>query len=444
MTTIIIELSVNLFQSVMLIGFLFLFFEKSHSYKTNFTAFISASIALFAIMSLLNYFKVYVSFADSLVYMLIMELYTMIFLKGSILLRIIMPILNIIITYIISFLYGFIISFITGVPFSNLISQASVNRYISMIMINLTALFFFWLILRFKKQKLSLTKWSDILAFIIIPLATLIIINCAACIIYHTQFQTSVLVYSLVICASMISVTIIVFLLMTKISKTNEVETKLLLSQQKEYLYRENVLQTNAQIEKISKIKHDMQNQILCIGKLISEGRYEKAERMCETSNIDLSLIYTPLHTDNPLLNAIVNTEIEKAISHKIDLKLIITNSMYEFSDNPDIISIIGNMCDNAIEYLSSLPADNRKMILEISLKNRYFIILCKNAITESVLSINPELKTKKDSAVLHGKGIEIIRNITDKNQGDFKIYEENAWFNACAVLKVPSIPKKC
>lgn len=72
------------------------------------------------------------------------------------------------------------------------------------------------------------------------------------------------------------------------------------------------------------------------------------------------------------MLNAVINVEQEKAVALNINFSIQIADEMIEFSENSDIVSIIGNMCDNAIEYLIKIDKINRKC----GLKYIYTVII--------------------------------------------------------------------
>ena len=46
---------------------------------------------------------------------------------------------------------------------------------------------------------------------------------------------------------------------------------------------KEDILHTNEQIENMSKTKHDMKNNILCLSRLIADSKYEEAEEFCNS-----------------------------------------------------------------------------------------------------------------------------------------------------------------
>lgn len=436
MIDIIVEMFANLFQAFMFVGFLYFFFGTEKSKKVNIISLCSTVLVLFIALNVFTFFTGYISFIDILVYFLIIEIYTLVFLKGNKWIRLIMPIIDILINAIISFSFGYIVSFATGKTFSYLISGSSIHRYFCLALVNLTNLLVLWLIVRLAKKKINLMKWTDISAFIIIPVIAITIIYCTFFIISKADFQSDIIVYLAVICTGMIAVVITIILMMISISKNYEIKTKLLLSEQREKLYEENVLQTHKQIEEILKIKHDMKNNLMCINKLISERKLAETKNLCSDLLTNLSGVYTPLNTENSLLNAIVNVELEKAVSKGIEFTVNVNDSLKEMSDTRDIISIIGNLCDNAIEYLSNAPEQMRQMSLEISVHNKYHIITCKNKVLKSVLTENPSLKSNKEDLTFHGKGTEIIKNIAKKYNGDTKIYEEESFFCSSVILK--------
>ncbi len=443
MIDVIVEVFVNLFQSCMFIGFLFLFFDKPKNKILNVISLCGTIFIFFVLLNIFTFYTGYVQFFDILVYVLIMEIYTLFFLNGNVLVKIIMPVIDILMNTIVSFLFGYIVSFLTGESFELLISQSSVYRYLCIAIVNITNILVLFILIKLGRKKITITNWTDTTAFIIIPVISMFVIYCTFFVLTKTKFQSDIMVFLLLICLSIIVVSVIMWVLIKRISKDNEIKTKLLLSEQREQLYEENVLQTNRQIEKIAKIKHDMKNNLMCIEKLLSDEKIKEVQSLCRDVLSDLSSVYTPINTENALLNAIVNVELEKAVSNGISFAIKINDDLKELRNTTDIVSIIGNLCDNAIEYLSNIPTQNRKMFLEISTHNRYYIITCKNRIINSVLGENPMLQSKKDDLDFHGKGTEIIRNISKKYDGDVRIYEEDDLFCSSVILEMPNLPEK-
>lgn len=431
----VVEVSVNVFQAFMFIGFLFLLFNKQKKTRRDYIGFFSFVVLLFIALTYFSFNPVSLNFIDEIIYILIQIVYALIMLKGNIFAKMIMPVISQMINTVISFGFAFTVSCFTSETVGSLAVKASLYRYLCMILINLTNALVLLIIVRFNKTELKLSKWTDIVAFLAIPLIAVMIIYSCIYISILTELQSDILGFLTFICLGMTAIAAMTWFMMTKISKSNEIKTRLLLTEQREQLYKEDIIHTNEQIENMSKTKHDMKNNILCLSKLISESKYEEAEKFCDSLSEKLETIYTPIITSEPLLNAIINVEREKAVNNKIDFQVQINEQAIINIKNTDIVSIVGNMCDNAIEYLKKQPYNERKMALEISYKKSYIVIICKNKITESILALNPSLTTTKKDKLNHGKGMSIILDCVKKYNGELKYYEKDNYLYISAII---------
>lgn len=441
MLDILVEIVTDLFQSLMFCGFLYLFMGKPDNKKRNLIYFSLFSIALFG-MLLYSSFVEYYMIINDLAFLLVLEIYSLLCLRGNIFSRIFMPLIAFLINTVISFAFSYFVSFFTGYTHYELVTEPTIYRYICIVIINLTDVLIFAILVKFRSHKINLRKITDVIAFIILPVVVLLIIYSTFYIMVITKYKSDIMAYLAVICLCMITVTAIVWYAVSRISKDNEVNTRLLLMEQQIRLYESNILQSNVQIDKISRIKHDMKNNLLCIDNLISNSKYEEAQKICSEVSDNLNAIYTPIDTKNPLLNAVINVEQEKASVLNIVFTIEIADEMIEFSENSDIVSIIGNMCDNAVEYLKKHDKSNRKMWLKIYSHNNHYIIDCGNKIEKSVLNENPELLTSKADSKNHGKGIEILKSVAKKYNGEVKFFEKDGYFHSIMILMKQNLPE--
>ena len=431
----IVEISVNIFQSCMYIGFLFLLFNKEKKTKKDYIGFFSFVAILFIALTYFSFNPIHFTNLDEIIYTCIQIVYAVFLLKGNIFARIIMPIISQMINTVISYGFAFTISCFTPETVGSLVLKASIYRYLCMGLITLTNILVLLIILRFNKTEFKFKKWTDIVSFLVIPVMSVLIIYSCVYISILTELNPEIVGLLTFICLSMTAIAVITWFMMTKISKSNEIKTKLLLTEQREQLYKEDILHTNEQIENMSKTKHDMKNNILCLSRLIADSKYEEAEEFCNSISENLEAIYTPISTNDPLLNAIINVERDKALNSKIDFRVSINEQVVSDIKSNDIVSIVGNMCDNAIEYLRKQPENKRKMTLDISYKKSYIVITCKNKISESILSLNPDLATTKKDKVSHGKGMGIISDCVKKYNGDIRYYEKDNYLYVSAII---------
>lgn len=438
----VFEITVNLLQSIYFVGFFLLFLGGKFSTRKNIIL-LSIFIALnFAVLTYFTYNQPNIVMLDMFIGIILYEIYCITCLKGELAIKLILPFIVSLINTIISYGFVYSSSIISGVTFEELITKSSLFRYLFVCLANLATMVVLFIMWRTKAKTYSLKKVSNVIAFVVIPLLAMMILYITMYIMILTNFQSNIIIFLSIICISMIVIAGIVWFMIARINKDNEIKTKLLLSEQKANLYKQNIISSNSQIETIKLLKHDMKNNILCIDALIEEENYDEAHNICHSLTNKYTSIGTIVNTENYLLNAVLNVEIEKAKSYEIPIKLSITNDLKMFKNSSDIISLIGNILDNAISYLSKNKVKNNEINFSTGYEGSYSIIKCRNNIFDSVLFNNPSLKTDKEDKDNHGKGITIINSIAHKYNGDVIIKERNKEFIITVILDNKSLPE--
>lgn len=438
----VFEITVNLLQSIYFVGFFLLFLGGKFSTRKNIIL-LSIFIALnFAFLTYFTYNHPNIVMLDMFIGIILYEIYCITCLKGELAITLILPFIVSLINTIISYGFVYSSSIISGVTFEELITKSSLFRYLFVILANLSTMVVLFIMWRTKAKAYSLKKVSNVIAFVAIPLLAMMILYITMYVMILTNFQSNIIILLSIICVSMIVIAGIVWFMIARINKDNEIKTKLLLSEQKANLYKQNIISSNNQIETIKLLKHDMKNNISCIDALIEEENYDEAHNICHSLTNKYTSIGTIVNTENYLLNAVLNVEIEKAKSYGIPVKLSITNDLKMFKNSSDIISLIGNILDNAISYLSKNKVKNNEINFSTGYEGSYSVIKCRNNILDSVLFNNPSLKTDKEDKDNHGKGITIINSIAHKYNGDVIIKERNKEFIITVILDNRSLPE--
>ena len=438
----VFEITVNLLQSIYFVGFFLLFLGGKFSTRKNIIL-LSIFIALnFAFLTYFTYNQPNIVMLDMFIGIILYEIYCITCLKGELAIKLILPFIVSLINTIISYGFVYSSSIISGVTFEELITKSSLFRYLFVILANLTTMVVLFIMWRTKAKAYSLKNVSNVIAFVAIPLLAMMILYITMYVMILTNFQSNIIILLSIISVSMIVIAGIVWFMIARINKDNEIKTKLLLSEQKANLYKQNIISSNSQIETIKLLKHDMKNNISCIDALIEEENYDEAHNICHSLTNKYTSIGTIVNTENYLLNAVLNVEIEKAKSYGIPVKLSITNDLKMFKNSSDIISLIGNILDNAISYLSKNKVKNNEINFSTGYEGSYSVIKCRNNILDSVLFNNPSLKTDKKDKDNHGKGITIINSIAHKYNGDVIIKERNKEFIITVILDNRSLPE--
>lgn len=425
----IIYAGVNLLQASLFAGALYRCFGNVKNKKLNILCVLSLIIFMGIGLCAVNFLSGSYTFIGTLLSIFVMEIYVCTVGKNNIIKKLLTPLS----LFMINFCLTAAVLFIMGIT---LVNSSAYAKIISISLVSMADVPLFLLVTKLcNKEFANFSKFYNVVytaVSVCVALTTL----CMTAVIKVADFNLMITLLSLFISTLVAFVNISVSCLLTQTVKNRKTVT---LSQCND-LCSDDKINTKKQIDKVAKIRHEINNNLLCIQELLSNQKVNEAKDLCENLLSDIKSTYTPLATKNSLLNAIVNVELQKAAASDVQIALDINDDLTAFGYNSDIVSVIGNLCDNAIEYLADLSKDFRKMRLSVSKSGDYCNITCKNVISTSVLINNPNLQTTKSDALLHGKGRTILNDISNKYDGQFKTFEKNGVFTSSIILKIPTI----
>lgn len=184
--------------------------------------------------------------------------------------------------------------------------------------------------------------------------------------------------------------------------------------------------------EELTKLRHDLKNQLSYVNALIKENKNEEAIQYLNELTESNAEILDGFNCTNQVINSIINMELNKAKLKdvKIEVKAIVTPTL-PFKET-DLCSLITNMIDNAINY-----NDKRKPIkVFINTHEDYFRITVSNTIPLGSENEAKVLKTNKKLSE-HGYGTKIIKNIANKYNGYSLFDAKEGLFVADVVLSL-------
>lgn len=131
------------------------------------------------------------------------------------------------------------------------------------------------------------------------------------------------------------------------------------------------------------------------------------------------------------MLDMILNEKLKEAKDKKIDMQISTeVFTTLPFTDR-EIISLFGNLLDNAIEACEKINDKKRWIKIKIKKKNLLLYIEIANALEEMPKQIQKEFVSNKKDNGLHGYGMKNIQDIVKKYDGIFqyKVYEDQLIF---------------
>ncbi len=249
------------------------------------------------------------------------------------------------------------------------------------------------------------------------------------------SFQKGLLVLG---CFLLVPINIIVFYLLEKLSETMEKTRMLELENLKQELEGTHYERINEINEEHKNYLHDMQHCFRTIGELARLGEDERIMDLITSMNIEIEKIRKKRYCQHPIVNAILCEAEERASQNHVQYDVII-NPVIDFSfiDDFSLISMIGNLINNALEAAIKCERDRFVSVEAHLSSNKKFLTLCvRNGFAEKPVMKNGEYQTNKPDKARHGIG---IKNVKERVEyyGGFLLLEtvENIF---TATLEIP------
>lgn len=171
---------------------------------------------------------------------------------------------------------------------------------------------------------------------------------------------------------------------------------------------------------------HDFRAHINTLTALLKSHDYSSAETyLSSISNQQTDRLFL-VNSHNTILDALFNTKAAEAIHLGIDVDFDVNDLSMLPLDSTDIIVLLSNLIDNAIEACNSYSG--RKSIQISAILNSTFLFSIRNT-TNPVKIVNDTIKTTKSNPQIHGFGLANVKAILEKYHGDYVMLYENEWF---------------
>ena len=184
--------------------------------------------------------------------------------------------------------------------------------------------------------------------------------------------------------------------------------------------------------ESTAKLRHDINNLVQVINIQLSENTQEgnkKAKEIVSGISDIMDSTKTQRYCSNEIVNAVLfdKTSVAKEESIKIIDDIILDNNtgIADF----DICRVFINLLDNSINALKNYTGDDKLLYLSCKQDNDHIFIKCENKFSETIRKPekNPEL---------HGYGMKIVKDITEKYNGELITQIQDTTFSTLAILK--------
>lgn len=186
----------------------------------------------------------------------------------------------------------------------------------------------------------------------------------------------------------------------------------------------------------IRRLYHDMKNHLLAI-QSVAGGKEELdcylKELLQQFSNYE-----TQLATGNPMIDALLSEKMQRASTAHIVFNVVLDLRDLDFMHSVDLVTILGNAIDNAVEAVSALPQEEMRIVY---VKSSQFanmkVLRISNQFAGTIEQANGLPSTRKTDAAMHGIGLKSIQKAAERYNGSVNVEYDNTqkWFRLMVMI---------
>lgn len=273
---------------------------------------------------------------------------------------------------------------------------------------------------------MSNKEWLQFLIFPIFTLITVIVMTNSMVTSYHEDIVNVYYVIAIVL----IVLNMVVFHLINEILENSQRirEADVLKQQSIGQLELYNSLRKNYDIQR--KRTHEYKNQIMCIDSLLKKKNYDKLEEYLNSIFDKLDGQLDMVDTNNEVVNAVINAKYYEALQNDVLFILKINDLSHIKVSDEDIVTILSNLLDNAIEAAGQCDIDKRTVGIKLLYEDDVLSIAVSNSYkTEPEIMEDGYMRTIKDDKEQHGLGIRNVVATLEKYNAEYIIDYKNGEF---------------
>ena len=182
--------------------------------------------------------------------------------------------------------------------------------------------------------------------------------------------------------------------------------------------------------QKFQQLRHDMKYSFSNIAGLIKNGHSEEAMQYAEQQSGQLART-SVIETGHPLLDTILTIREDQAKTLGAEFESFVSTDLSRVDISiDDLASLCSNALSNAVEAVEQIAeSSQRKIWCSITQDRQYLHIAVRNTTAHDVTITDNTVETTKADKTLHGFGLKIIRQITEKYNGTYTLQCKNYMF---------------
>ncbi|MBQ3515020.1 MAG: GHKL domain-containing protein [Lachnospiraceae bacterium] len=184
--------------------------------------------------------------------------------------------------------------------------------------------------------------------------------------------------------------------------------------------------------EYVQNLKHDLKNKLYGVVYCIETGDMAQLSEQVDVIYEELRKVDTSSYSLNSAVDSIIKIKmgVAKAAGIETNVSISIPNKIG--LDYGDIGVLYGNLLDNAIEACVKLPKEDRYIRVENKMVEGNMLLIIQNT---KIPEKNEQLLTTKEDKYNHGRGINSVRKVIEKYNGDISFFDRGEGFEVIATI---------
>ena len=202
----------------------------------------------------------------------------------------------------------------------------------------------------------------------------------------------------------------------------------------RDYQMLRNTYATNA------RLFHDFHNHIEALHRYLEKDKAEEAAKYLESLRSPIEAVTQPVWVGDEAVYYLINSKITLAASREIQVNCNIEYPQHTNIRSVDLVAILGNLLDNALEAVEGTEGNLRFINLTIRRINEMLIIKLENGCNTMPTVADGDLKTSKTDKTLHGWGLQSVRTAAERYDGTIETEYSNHTFRAVVTLSFEAV----
>lgn len=184
---------------------------------------------------------------------------------------------------------------------------------------------------------------------------------------------------------------------------------------------------------------HDEKHMVQYIEECLQNNDADRALSFLEAYQVNMRAQSRHSWTGIPTVDFIINMKNARMEELSVDFNVKVQMDAIPINE-ADFVVLLGNLFDNAIEAAAKCPIGNRMIKLQMQIVNAMLLIRMQNASVSAPSKKRGRFLTSKKDAENHGWGIESIKHIVKKYDGDIDFIYDTSKFEVQIMIQINNI----